>query len=41
MEIGRTNPYSSSVIILPQIRGFTLSRLSEACTLYLQKEAFR
>jgi len=31
--------YSSSMIIRQQIRGFTLSRIPEACTLYLQKEA--
>ena len=34
-----TYPYSSSLIIRPQIRGFTLCRILEACTLYLQKEA--
>src|SRR5258707_3703455 len=32
-----TYPYSS-LIIRPQIRGFTLCRIPEACTLYLQKE---
>ena len=30
-------PYSSSIIIRPQIRGFTLSRIPEAYTLYLQE----
>jgi hypothetical protein len=29
------------MIIRQQIRGFTLSRIPEACTLYLQKEALR
>jgi hypothetical protein len=32
-------PASSSIIIRQQIRGFPLSRIPEACTLYLQKEA--
>jgi hypothetical protein len=34
-----THPYSSSIIIRLQIRGFTLSRIPEVYTLYLQKEA--
>jgi hypothetical protein len=29
-----THPYSS-IIIRPQIQGFTLSRIPEACALYL------
>jgi len=48
-EIGRgecaagsyaTHPYPS-IIVRPQIQGFTLSRIPEACALYLQKEALR
>src|SRR5260370_4498849 len=34
-----THPYSSSIIIRLQIRGFTLSRIPEVYTLYLRKEA--
>jgi hypothetical protein len=34
-----THPYSSSIIIRLRIRGFTLSRIPEVYTLYLEKEA--